>query len=107
MALVGWVDPATLADDWADAPEDAELLPLLETAYEVQVDYAPALADGAPVPQRYVQAQILYTKHLWARKQAGDGSSIGPDGYAISTYPLVMESRSLLRPKRSPFKGLL
>lgn len=112
MAIVGWVDSTQLVEDWADSPEDGELLPLLTTAYEVCLAYAPALVVPEPpaelvIPERYKQAQILYAKHLWARKQSGDASSVGPDGYAISTYPLVMESRSLLRPKRSPFAGLL
>jgi len=106
MAVVGWVDPEQVAKDWADAPEDQELTSLLKVAFEVCSAYAPTLAPEAAIPERYKLAQVMMTKHLAARKRAGDGSSFGAGEFAISTYPLVLESRSLLRPKQSPFKGL-
>ena len=107
MALVGWVDPATLPDEWMDAPDEPELSNLLKAAFEVCSAYAPSLAEGETVPDSYVLAQKLQTKHLYARSKAGNQDSIGPDGYAISTFPLVLEARNLLRPKRSPLAGLL
>jgi hypothetical protein len=108
MPTVGWVDTEDVIERWSDAPEDdAELTELLEMAHDVCSAYAPAIATGAEVPARYGMAQLLQAKHIHARSKSGNQDGIGPEGYAISTYPLVMEARSLLRPKRSPFAGLL
>lgn len=105
--LVGWVDPDEVVAEWADAPEDdAQLTSLLATAFEVCVPFAPLLVGGTPVPERYKRAQILQAQHLWARSKAGNGEGYGADGYMVQTYPLVMEARSLLRPKAGPFAGL-
>lgn len=104
--LIGWADPDKLPTDWADAPESEELAENLQASFEVLEGYAPPLAEGAEIPARYVKAQWLYARHLWARSRAGNRDSIGADGFAISTWPLVIEARSLLRPKQSPFKGL-
>ena len=112
--LVGWTDPVQVAAEWFDAPADAdELGRLLEAAHEALEPYAPAIplnTDGTPgpIPARYAQAQVLMAKHIFARGKAGNADTIGPDGYQVSTYPLVLEARSLLRPKRgNPFGGVL
>lgn len=105
--VVGWVDLEALKESWWDSPELADLQELLEVAYEVCLAYAPALAAGAPVPKSWKKAQVLHAKHLFARDKAGNRDAVGPDGYTVSTFPLVLESRSLLRPRRSPFEGLL
>lgn len=112
MSLVGWLDTDDVAELWFDAPDGPELVDLLTVAYEVCEAFAPAIPpepDGTPgqVPKRYERAQLLQAKHVWARSKAGNQDSIGPDGYQVSTFPLVLEARSLLRPKRSPLKGLL
>jgi len=98
MPTVGWVDTEDIIERWLDAPEEPELSELLEIAHDVCSAYAPPLPPGAPVPARFGAAQLLQAKHLYARSKAGNQDSIGPDGYAISTYPLVLEARSLLRP---------
>jgi hypothetical protein len=108
MPRVGWVDTEGVLEQWLDAPSDGdELAELLETAYGTCSAYAPKLPAGAPVPAGWGKAQLLQAQHVYARGKSGNGDSIGPDGYQISTYPLVLESRSLIRPKRSPFAGLL
>ena len=107
MAVVGWVDSAALRAEWWDAPDQAELDALLGVAHEVCLAYAPALAEGEPVPKAWAMAQKLQAKHLYARDKSGNKESVGPDGYTVSTFPLVLEARTLLRPKRSPFAGLL
>lgn len=107
MATIGWVDSALYKAEWWDAPDTAELDFLLGVAHEVCLAYAPALAEGAPVPKSWALAQKLQTKHLYARDQSGNKDTVGPDGYTVSTFPLVLEARNLLRPKRSPFEGIL
>lgn len=117
MSLIGWVDPEQLDTLWPESTqleiEDLEIF--LAAAYEACQAYAPAVPmvpqeDGslaAVIPAGWRLAQVMHAKHLYARFRTGNRDSIGPDGYAISTYPLVMESRSLLRPKRPAFRGLL
>lgn len=106
MAEVGWVDTAEVAADWADAPEDAQLTGLLAVAHELLTEYVGQESLLDPPPERYKLAQVMLCQHLWARKRGGDGDSFGPEGFQFSTYPLVMEARGLMKPKRSPFAGL-
>lgn len=107
MAVVGWADTDEVAEDWPDAPAEAQLARLLGVAHEVLVEYVGKANVLDPAPERYALAQVMLTQHLWARKRGGDGDTFGPEGFAFSTYPLVMESRSLMLPKRSPLTGLL
>jgi hypothetical protein len=105
VALVGWVDPAVLRTKWFDAPDDPELSDLLTAAYNVCLAYAPV--PPATIPKEWAIAQELQAKHMYARSKSGNGDTIGPDGYAVSTFPLVLEARNLLRPRRNPFLGVL
>jgi hypothetical protein len=107
MAEVGWVDTDEVAEDWADAPDDAQLTRLLAVAHEVLVEYVGEGNVLDPAPERYKLAQVMLTQHLWARKRGGDGDTFGPEGFTFSTYPLVMEARGLMKPKRSTLAGLL
>lgn len=108
MPVIGWVDTDSILELWSDAPDyeaGGLLADLLDSAYDICAGYAPKpLLE--PAPARYKLAQVYLTKHLWARKNTGDSSTMGPDGFAMSTYPLVLEARSLLRPKTSPFAGM-
>jgi len=106
MPTVGWVDTEDVSEDWLDAPEGDALAELLETAFEVCSAYAPPRPAG-PVPQSWKDAQLLQAQHVYARRRSGNGETMGPDGYSTSTYVLVLEARQLIRPKRSPLKGLL
>lgn len=105
MPIVGWVDSVQLAAEWFDAPEEPELGRLLTAAYEVCLSYAPDPVP-VPLPGTYALAQTMQVKHLFARSKAGNQDSIGPDGYTVSTFPLVLEARNLIRPRRNPFAGL-
>jgi hypothetical protein len=118
MVAIGWVDPDTLDTLWSQSTqlEDGDLVTILQASYLACAAYAPPMplapaADGSgalvpTVPESWKLAQVMHAKHLWARFRSGNAESIGPDGYTISTYPLVLEARSLLRPKRPAFKGL-
>lgn len=115
MALVGWVDSESLDTLWPESTqlELEDLNVFLESAYDACANYAPAPSlvekDGALVPvipASWTLAQVMHAKHLYARFRTGNRDTFGPDGYSISTYPLVMEARSLLRPKRPAYKGL-
>jgi len=105
VALVGWLDPETSFEDWADAPESADLVLYLEVAHEKILEWAPSPLPEV-IPARYRYAQKLLTQHLYARKRAGDGEGFGADGFMIQTYPLVREAYDAVRPKRSPLMGL-
>lgn len=113
MALIGWVDPDSLDTLWPESGqlELADLETYLAAAYDACLAYAPPLPlgkDQAPViPAAWSLAQVMHAKHLYARFRTGNRDTIGADGYTISTYPLVLESRGLLRPKRPAFRGLL
>lgn len=117
--VVGWVTLDEAAGLWEDVEdlEQAAQLKVLSAAHETAVDYLRD-ADGTytdpreedpprEVPERWKVAQVMLARHVWARMRTGNSDSIGPDGYQLSTYPLVLEARSLLRPKRSPLAGLL
>lgn len=105
MTIVGWVDLEALKESWWDSPDLDDLQELLEVAHEVCLAYAPT--PPATIPKSWKKAQVLHAKHLYARDKGGNRDAVGPDGYTVSTFPLVLESRSLLRPRRSPFEGLL
>lgn len=108
MALIGWVDPDQVDTLWPESTqlEESDLVTFLTAAHDACLAYAPALAAGAPVPAGWVLAQVMHAKHLYARFRTGNRDTFGPDGYTISTYPLVMEARSLLRPRRPAWRGL-
>ena len=106
MAVVGWVDSVALKAEWWDAPELPELEDLLAVAHGVCLAYAPKPVP-ALVPPGHKMAQVLQAKHLYARDKSGNRDSVGPDGYTVSTFPLVLEARTLLRPKGNPLEGLL
>jgi len=110
--LVGWVDPDTVEDQWPDAVlmEPATLATLLAVAHESCAAYAPAvpsLEDGTPgvPPARYVMAQILQARAVWAMQRQSPGESFNGDGFSVAVYPLDARIRQMLRPKR-PFGGL-
>lgn len=117
MVAIGWVDTDALDALWpASTQLEAEDLALfLQAGYVACAAFAPPMplvadpVSGALVPtlpEPWKLAQVMHAKHLHARFRTGNQETVGPDGYTISTYPLVLEARSLLRPKRPSFKGL-
>lgn len=108
-SVIGWLSIQEAIDLWPNAPEDQEegypiLANLMATAHEFLEFYATKVD---PAPERYKKAQVLYMQHLHNRARSGDGdTAMGADGLAVSTYPLVMEARSLVSLGRSPLRGL-
>ena len=106
MVAIGWVETEALDTLWPQSAQldedDIELF--LQSAYEACQPWAPAVTGA--VPHSFKLAQVMHAKHLSARFRTGNKDTIGPDGYTISTYPLVLESRQLLRPKRPAFKRI-
>ena len=104
---VGWVDPASVHDQWPDAVtmDDQMLAELLLVAWEQCAAYAPTLADDAEPPASYRMAQVLQARALWQMHRQGPGDQFSPEGYSIAIYPLDARIRQLLRPKRL-FGGL-
>lgn len=110
--LIGWLDPEIESGKWTEGPADEDdLAELLEVAFIKAASWAPKpLPAGTvedPTPANLPFAQRLLARHLWARKQAGDGEGFGADGFMIQTYPLVREAYDAIRPRRSPLEGLL
>ena len=97
-----WATTDDVRDRWNDAPlDDVVLGAMLTAAHEQLVAYAPALVDGAPVPARYVEAEVLQVRALWqAQERDGDVLGFGESGYAVRVRPLGQDVRSLLRPRR-------
>lgn len=87
---------------WPDAValDDAVLTRLLEAAHAQTTAYAPALADGAPPPPNYVEAEVLQARELWGATRRESADAVGFDTYAVRVRPLSATVRSLLRPPR-------
>lgn len=87
---------------WPDAVglDDAVLTRLLQAAQEQAQAYAPALADGAPVPASYTEALVLQARELWGATRREGADVVGFDTYAVRVRPLSATVRSLLRPPR-------
>lgn len=97
-----WATVDEVSARWDDAPLDDELLgAMLAAAHEQLVAYAPVLPDGATVPARYREAEVLQVKALWqAQERDNDVIGFGEAGYAVRVRPLGQDVRSLLRPRR-------
>lgn len=104
MPVIGWVDTDSpqLGELWPESVEMGEetLAQLLGTAYEQCFEYAPALAEGDPIPERYPTAQIYQASELWSSTRR-EGDVIGfSDTVAIRARPLGATVKALLRPPR-------
>ncbi|QOP64217.1 head-to-tail adaptor [Arthrobacter phage Yavru] len=106
--LVGWVDYDPAKELWADSilAGEEKVRELLLNAFESCEIYAPKLPDGAPVPQRYKDAQVLQARAIWQMQRQGPGDQFGADGLSIAIYPLDARIRQMLRPKK-PLGGML
>jgi len=84
---------------WADAPtDDATLDQLLTAATDQCRAYAPALADGDLLPDRYVLATIYQAREIQAAAHR-DGDVIGVGDYVTRSRPLTGTVKQLLRPQ--------
>lgn len=95
-----WVQPADVQAAWPDAllDEDA-LVRLIKAAQDVLEAYAPRLADGVAVPDRYKEALILHVREIW-RAGERDGDTIGVGEYVVRAKDLTPTVKQLLRPRR-------
>lgn len=93
---------------WADAEDihPVTLESLFIAAHEVCIAYAPALADGVAVPERYRLAEIMQARHIWTQFSGGNREEYGADGFAVTTYPLIFAAQQLLRPRVLPLGRL-
>ena len=95
----GWHTPDSARDGWLDAPDDDDQLwELLESARIQCEAYGPPVAS--PVPVNYRQAQLMQARNLWQSVRQDPGNQLGPDGMAITVFPLDWIVKALLRPKR-------
>lgn len=97
-----WATIDQVRDRWADAPLDDDMLTsMLDAAHEQCTAYAPVLAAGAPIPARYLEAEVLQVRAL-GQSQDRDGDVLGfGDGFAVRVRPLGEDVKSLLRPRRA------
>lgn len=98
--MAAWASVEQAREQWANAKDMAEglLNALLDAAQEQAEAYAPALADGAPVPARYTRAVILQAQDDWQNSER-DGDVLGFDGeYAVRVRPLAANVKAMLRP---------
>jgi hypothetical protein len=97
-----WHTLDTVRDQWPDAEHigDASLWEVLDVARHQVLEFAPTIADGDPVPDRYRLAQRMQARNLWnAARVAPDGGT-GEGDFILRPYPLDWHVKAILRPKR-------
>ncbi|UOE43742.1 hypothetical protein [Agromyces larvae] len=97
-----WHTLDTARAEWADAEHlaDPVLYELLEVAKGEVLEFAPALAEDAPVPIRYRKGQLMQARNIL--NAAGVDPSTGDDGagsFVIRPFPLDWQVKQTLRPK--------
>lgn len=98
---VGWVTLSYARDKWSDAEDytDPDLTSYLQSAYESCAAFAPALADGAEVPESWRLAQVMQARAQMRSLTAGRDDNMTADGLTVTVYPLDWNVRQLLRPR--------
>lgn len=97
-----------VAAEWPDS-EDLDPLVfdnLFRSANALCVAYAPALPEGAEIPQNYLLAEIATARDIASKMTGGNTEEVGLDGQIVRTLPLIWLARDLLRPKTSPLGRL-
>ena len=70
------------------------------------VEFAPALAEDAPVPAHYVAGQVLQCRALVRAGVVGSGDQTGGYAETVTLFPLDWTVKQLLRPRRGrPYFG--
>jgi hypothetical protein len=90
-----WADAVSLSDDTLDY--------YLTAATEQCQAYAPALAEGQVMPNRYILGCIYQARELYAASTRGESDVIGVGDFAIRARPLTAAVRQLLRPHSPSF----
>ncbi|NYF29237.1 hypothetical protein [Microbacterium sp. JAI119] len=95
-------DDEDLPTLWPDVPmnDDAATL-YLNAAKEACLAYAPALAEGASIPDGWRLAQALQARNTYNSSKAAPGGDFDGGGYGISAFPLDWQVKQLLRPRRA------
>lgn len=85
---------------WRDAPiENIEVCGfILDAAKDQVIAYAPALAEGAPVPSRWVYAQLQQAKNLLLAGSVARGGEYGDGEFSFEPRPLDKAIKNLIRP---------
>lgn len=104
-----WLTVTQLRARWSNCPAADQLAEqLLDAARDQVIEYAPVLAEGDPIPARYIIAQGLQARAIWEASKANvtpDSDSVGMDGYQVRVYSLAKPVRDLLRPPSTPRVG--
>ena len=87
---------------WADAPiENEELCGLiLETAQDQVLEFAPALAEGVPMPNRWVYAQLKQAENLWNAGRVSGNGEAGVEQFTFTPRPLDKTIKGIIRPQK-------
>jgi len=98
-----WHTLDSIREEWPDAEyiDDAPLWSLLSLAREDVLEFAPALADDAPVPDRYREGQRVHARNVWNASKVSTDGSIGQDDFVIRPHPLDWHVKQIIRPKRA------
>ena len=68
--------------------------------------FAPALPEGAAVPENYVAAQVMQARALVRAGITGSGDQSGGYGETVAVFPMDWTVKNLLRPRRGrPYFG--
>ncbi|WP_157001436.1 hypothetical protein [Agromyces laixinhei] len=102
-----WCTLDSIRDEWPDAEtiDDGPLWRLLSLAREQVLAYAPTLAEGDPVPERYREAQRVQARNVWNASRVAPDGGIGSDDFVIRPFPLDWHVKQIIRPKRA-FGGI-
>lgn len=106
--MTPWIDTLWLQahpEIWPEANtlDPATLTIYLEGATIQAAEFAPALADLAPVPVTWQLAVAYQAREVYAAaRRDGDliGGQVGADAYPLRARPLTGTVQQLLRPRR-------
>lgn len=102
--MADWLtaDDEELPTLWPDVPMNDDTATLyLSAAKEACLAYAPALPEGAAMPDGWRLAQALQARNTYNSSKAAPGGDFDGGGYGISAFPLDWQVKQLLRPRRA------
>lgn len=98
-----WHNTVTARLEWEGGPEDDTTMHrLLVTSREQIEQYAPALPEGAAVPERYRAGQLMQARNTYnaSISNGGDPMDLG-GGIVITPRPLDWAVKQLVRPAKA------
>lgn len=94
-----WHDVFTARLEWPGAPQaDGTLARLLDVARDQCQAYAPAVAAGAPIPERYRAAQLMQARNTFNASLTNGDQQTDMGGFVVTIRPLDWAVKQLLRP---------